>query len=403
MDYCVGFMREALSNRVLLVRKTKPAWQTGLLNGVGGKVDHFMESLDTGKMRPETPLEAMVREFQEETGIETEPREWRHVLYMTDARDHWAPDGGTVHWFACTRRFLPEFPDRVLNSNEPLLAVNLYEILARPDVVATLRWVLPMAFLDETLAPIGSDDHVRARSTMAVKYCETVDDLVEALDMVRVTYNGFGVGDWVKNSSHSECGHILAFDDDGKVAWVQSAKYQNKFVTLYVSDLLHHAEPVLETLKPQPKPAIPFPYVESPFVTYWPDEPGWDKILTGGKSKLERGEVCTPVAPLTNKWGAVGASSPPDNNPSRGCNGPPGPFQTGPTGASGCTGPTGPLNAPCFDGRPIKLEPLERPDAPWIGFGVPPGCAGQDDDQNGAGAQERFGDVRPLTRQTAPL
>lgn len=177
MDYVVGFMREALSDRVMMVRKAKPIWQAGLLNGVGGKVDHKVTIKPSGPEelgysqdteRLETPLEAMVREFFEETGIDTNPNEWRLVLYMNDPRDFYTgKEGGTVYWFAATRRFLPKLPARVLDSGEELLTVRIPDLGARTDVLASPKWVIPMAFGDATLAPLGSDDAVRSQAAMA--------------------------------------------------------------------------------------------------------------------------------------------------------------------------------------------------------------------------------------------
>lgn len=45
---------------VLLLKKTQPAWQAGLLNGVGGKVEEG-----------EGPFDAARREWREETGDQT--------------------------------------------------------------------------------------------------------------------------------------------------------------------------------------------------------------------------------------------------------------------------------------------------------------------------------------------
>lgn len=59
--YVAGF--RFYQDRVVLIQKLKPAWQDGLLNGVGGKVEPG-----------ESGLEAMRREYLEETGEEI--RDW---------------------------------------------------------------------------------------------------------------------------------------------------------------------------------------------------------------------------------------------------------------------------------------------------------------------------------------
>ena len=61
MNYCLGFAFSRDLTRVLLIRKLRPAWQAGRLNGIGGK-------LEPG----ETALEAMRRECREETGLNIE-------------------------------------------------------------------------------------------------------------------------------------------------------------------------------------------------------------------------------------------------------------------------------------------------------------------------------------------
>ena len=65
-SYVLGFMFSATNeNKVILIEKLKPSWQCGLLNGIGGKIE-----------AGESPVQAMVREFQEEAGLETTSQEW---------------------------------------------------------------------------------------------------------------------------------------------------------------------------------------------------------------------------------------------------------------------------------------------------------------------------------------
>jgi 8-oxo-dGTP diphosphatase len=55
--YVAGFLFDPLFESVSLIRKNRPKWQAGLLNGIGGHIDG-----------DETALAAMFREFKEETG-----------------------------------------------------------------------------------------------------------------------------------------------------------------------------------------------------------------------------------------------------------------------------------------------------------------------------------------------
>lgn len=75
--YVLGFCFNAALNKVVLIRKNRPQWQAGKLNGVGGHVEPW-----------ELPLGAMVREFREESG-------WSgHVMAMADACRRWDRRGG---------------------------------------------------------------------------------------------------------------------------------------------------------------------------------------------------------------------------------------------------------------------------------------------------------------------
>jgi len=97
--YVLGFMFSPDLWQVLLIRKEKPSWQAGLLNGIGGKIE-------PGEM----PLAAMVREFREETGLDTDPCDWHAFGRMgtidglSDSEARWdlSDDEWIVHCFTCT-------------------------------------------------------------------------------------------------------------------------------------------------------------------------------------------------------------------------------------------------------------------------------------------------------------
>jgi 8-oxo-dGTP pyrophosphatase MutT (NUDIX family) len=56
--YVLGIIIEPKTRRVALLRKKRPLWQQGLLNGIGGHIE-----------AGELPSEAMARECQEEVGL----------------------------------------------------------------------------------------------------------------------------------------------------------------------------------------------------------------------------------------------------------------------------------------------------------------------------------------------
>lgn len=74
-SYVLGFMFNT-NMEVCLIQKRKPAWQAGKWNGVGGKIKNN-----------EFALDAMIREFKEETGVQTENKDWRYFGAMVG--DDW--------------------------------------------------------------------------------------------------------------------------------------------------------------------------------------------------------------------------------------------------------------------------------------------------------------------------
>lgn len=127
--YVVGFL--FTDGHVLLVRKRFPLWQAQLLNGVGGKVEPG-ESFD----------DAMVREFQEETGLHVGDKHW----------DRFATLSGHGWRMGCYRASVPTLHDAVfaldrkLNDAEERLEVCRQDSVMRGqyNTIPNLRWLIPM-------------------------------------------------------------------------------------------------------------------------------------------------------------------------------------------------------------------------------------------------------------------
>ena len=125
-DYVCGLFFHPDRTRVLLIRKRRPAWQAGHLNGVGGKVEPG-----------ETVRQAMRREFREEAGLDIP--DWREVVVLAgpDWRGHFFRAFGDVG--AARAR------------TDEALEVHPAAPLP-PDVIPNLRWIVPLALDDEPLA-----------------------------------------------------------------------------------------------------------------------------------------------------------------------------------------------------------------------------------------------------------
>ena len=119
-SYVVGFMFDSSEREVLLLSKTRPQWQIGKLNGVGGHIEEG-----------ESPLQAMRREFAEEVGIEHV--DWREYCVLGDCRD-WS-----IHFFWTVG---PIWDAQPLGDERPAIA----RVDDLPTtVIPNLRWLIPMA------------------------------------------------------------------------------------------------------------------------------------------------------------------------------------------------------------------------------------------------------------------
>ena len=128
-EYVLGFYiyNDHGNNRyVILIRKQRPEWQKGLLNGVGGHLE-----------QGETPEQGMAREFKEETGVETHPESWKRVALMTG--NDWM-----VHVFTMETTNRPNF--RSL-TDEQVVAVTVRSVMRHPQphpTIENIPWLLKM-------------------------------------------------------------------------------------------------------------------------------------------------------------------------------------------------------------------------------------------------------------------
>lgn len=129
-NYCLGFRtRHNLEGQkeVALILKNRPTWQAGKLNGIGGKVEDG-----------EAPIDAMVREFWEETSVLTFRENWSHMATMVYP-------SATIYVFKSAG-------DCEIKSvtDEPVAWFPLKHLQVLPTI-GNLQWLIPLAFDPENV------------------------------------------------------------------------------------------------------------------------------------------------------------------------------------------------------------------------------------------------------------
>lgn len=128
--YVAGFAFSRYSTSVVaLVKKNRPAWQRGLYNAIGGKVGDIVPG--------ETSIQAMVREFQEETGLTTEETDWKSVATLEDQANSFQ-----VRFFAASLNIA----NLVSTTDEKIEIVRVGQI-NRHNSIPNLEYLVPLAKL----------------------------------------------------------------------------------------------------------------------------------------------------------------------------------------------------------------------------------------------------------------
>ncbi len=128
IEYSLGFLFSNDYRTVALIKKNKPVWQKGLLNGIGGK-----------RESAETMLECMVREFKEESGLLF--TNWEHFLDM----------GNDRFLVSCYKGLYYNLRQLESITDEKIQVENVALMLAvgHKDMIPNLRWILPFAMDNE--------------------------------------------------------------------------------------------------------------------------------------------------------------------------------------------------------------------------------------------------------------
>lgn len=128
-QYCLGFCFSFDDKEVALIRKAKPDWQKGKLNGVGGFVEEG-----------ETPYLAMIREFEEETGYLL--KDWTHRGTMVIRKER---TNDEVDQVISVFKGYADPRDLRTTTNEEVVIVDVDKL--PKDTLFNLKWWIP-AVLD---------------------------------------------------------------------------------------------------------------------------------------------------------------------------------------------------------------------------------------------------------------
>lgn len=128
-EMVVGFLFDAEYKNVMLVRKNRPPWQDGKINGVGGKIE-----------KDEAPQVAMWREFFEETG---------HIIDNFKNFAILNGSGWRVYFYEAVvleLELLEEF------ENDEEIIIESVNNLPN-SAIFNIRWLIPLAYDHDIMRP----------------------------------------------------------------------------------------------------------------------------------------------------------------------------------------------------------------------------------------------------------
>jgi 8-oxo-dGTP diphosphatase len=141
-EYVCGFMFSEVGSQVVLIRKQKPEWQKGKLNGVGGKVEPG-----------ETDIDAMTREFWEETGVSTSGKDWTLFAIGREAQDSDSQyEAGAVVYFYKAYNDMAFYAAKTMETEE--IEKIWISNLSTKRAIHNLNWLVPLALQEDVLRAV---------------------------------------------------------------------------------------------------------------------------------------------------------------------------------------------------------------------------------------------------------
>lgn len=132
-NYVAGLMFSEDHQHVALIAKQKPEWQRGKLNAIGGK----MEEDDV------TSLDAMTREFKEETGATV--LDWRHFCTLRFR-------GGEIYFFTAIGDLGAL---KTMEAEE--VGIHRVDSVPLSPTIPNLRWLVPLALDKDRVVAVVED------------------------------------------------------------------------------------------------------------------------------------------------------------------------------------------------------------------------------------------------------
>ena len=131
-EYVCGFAFDHDMKGVYLIRKNRPKWQAGKLNGIGGHIKIG-----------ESPLVAMKREFMEEAMIKVPLKGWTHIATISSFLSPEISKPWRVWFF---RTVLWEKAKPFALTDEKIEYIELSNINHTSlNMIDNLHWLIPLA------------------------------------------------------------------------------------------------------------------------------------------------------------------------------------------------------------------------------------------------------------------